>query len=72
MKSKVSFLELKNETAQYILALQDEAVLAKVRAILWDGQATQEDMNAIERSREACKTGKFSTMEDFLQEIETL
>lgn len=36
MKIGESFLELKNETAQIILALQDEAILTKVREILED------------------------------------
>lgn len=36
MKSAESFFELKNDTAQIILALQDEALLARVREILED------------------------------------
>ena len=72
MDVKKSFSELKNETAQMILWLQDEAILAKVRAILWETPTPKADLEAIERSRVAIRAGRVTPVEDFLAEIEAL
>lgn len=72
MKVDDHFIDLKKETAQVILALEDMVMLEKVRAILWDIPVTQEDLEAIDRSREVCKEGKFVDSEAFLKEIEQL
>lgn len=72
MKVDDHFIDLKKETAQVILALEDMVMLEKVRAILWDIPVTQDDLEAIDHSREACKQGRFLDSETFLKEIDQL
>jgi hypothetical protein len=61
------FLELKNDTAQIILALKDEAILAKVREILedaagadggWYDSLDDEDRASVDRADADIATGR--------------
>ena len=72
MKSLATFLELKNETAQLILALQDEAMLAKVRAVLGESPLTQRDLDAIDRGIEDAKAGRVTPLDEYLKELEAV
>lgn len=67
MKASANFLELKNETAPIILSLQDEKILAKVRAILGETPLTQEDLDAIDRGLEDSRAGRVTPLDEYLK-----
>lgn len=65
-----NFWELKNDTAQMILALQDEALLARVREILEDAELTDGswydsldsvDKAAVDQAEDDINAGKILT-----------
>ena len=70
MKASASFLESKNETAPIILSLQDEKILAEVRAILGETPLTQEDLDAIDRGLEDSRAGRVTPLGEYLKELE--
>lgn len=70
MKMGQNFWELKNDTAQMILALQDEALLARVREILEDAELTDGswydsldsvDKAAVDQAEDDINAGKILT-----------
>lgn len=72
MKGAPNFAELKNETAQIILSLEDEELLARIRELLYRGNTPSEDLEGIDRGRAAILAGDFSTLEDYLEELDEL
>jgi uncharacterized NAD(P)/FAD-binding protein YdhS len=73
MKGAESFLELKNDTAQIILALRDEALLAKVRELLAEAEAADgrwydsldnEDKASVDRADADIAAGRLHSHED--------
>jgi hypothetical protein len=71
MKVSESFYQLKNETAQLVLALQDPARLERVRKVLEADEPTpQAILDAIAQGRAESKAGLGTPIEDFLEEME--
>ena len=78
MKVSESFLELKNETAQIILALQDEAILARVREILenaagadggWYDSLDEEDRTSVDRANADIAAGRVHSHQEVKSEL---
>lgn len=73
MKVSESFFQLKNETAQMVLALQDPARLERVRKALEADEPTpQAILDAIAQARAESKLGLGRPIEEFLEEIKDL
>lgn len=73
MKVSESFYQLKNETAQIILALQDPARLERVRKALEIDEPTPQAMlDAIAQGRAESKARLGRPVEEFLAEIKDL
>lgn len=72
MKGLESFLQLKNETAQMVLALQDPVRLERVRMVLEANEPTpQPILDAIKRGQADVKAGLVTPSEEFLEEMES-
>ena len=78
MKVTDSFFELKNDTAQIILALQDENLLAKVRKVLEDATMTDggwydslddEDRNSVDQAEADVTAGRILSHEQVQENL---
>jgi hypothetical protein len=68
MKVADSFLSLKLETLQIIMALQDSAKLQRIRAVLEETEPTpQYLLDRIDRGRAESKAGLCTPAEGFLE-----
>ncbi len=73
MKVADSFLSLKLETLQILMAVQDPAKLQRVRAVLEESEPTpQHLLDLIKRRQEEAKSGLGRPIEEFLEEIKDL
>ncbi|MEY3444709.1 MAG: hypothetical protein RLZZ519_2990 [Bacteroidota bacterium] len=73
MKVADSFLSLKLETLQILMAVQDPAKLQRVRAVLEESEPTpQHLLDLIKRRQEEAKSGLGRPVEEFLEEIKDL
>ena len=73
MKVADSFLALKLETLQILMAVQDPAKLQRVRAVLEESEPTpQHLLDLIKRRQEEAKSGLGRPIEEFLEEIKDL
>lgn len=79
MRGSESFLELKNDTAQIILALKDEAILAKVREILeeaagadggWYDSLDEADKMSVDQAEADVAAGRVVSHEQVKQELQ--
>jgi hypothetical protein len=71
MKAAENFYQLKNETAQRVLAIEDPARLERVRKALEADEPTpQAILDAIQRGQEESKAGLGTPVEEFLEEME--
>lgn len=78
MKVADNFFELKNDTAQIILALQDEDLLAKVREVLEDATMTDggwydalddEDRNSVDQAEADVNAGRILSHEQVQENL---
>jgi hypothetical protein len=72
MKDGRRFSELKIETAQIILALQDEEILARVRSLLTEEPLAKKDIEGIDRGIADRKAGRVTPLDEYLKELEAL
>jgi hypothetical protein len=73
MKVTDSFLSLKLETLQILMAVEDPAKLQRVRAVLEETEPTpQHLLDLIKRRQEEAKSGLGRPVEEFLEEIKDL